>query len=31
MVHRCLQCGSRVRHRIVEGNPWLHCPTCRGA
>jgi hypothetical protein len=30
MVHRCLICGMRVRHRIVVGNPWLHCPSCRG-
>jgi hypothetical protein len=30
MVHRCLICGQKVRHRIVAGNPWLHCPSCRG-
>lgn len=30
MVHRCLICGMKVRHRIVVGNPWLHCPSCRG-
>jgi hypothetical protein len=31
MVHRCLKCGAKVRHRIVAGIPWEYCPSCRGA
>ena len=30
MVHRCLKCGLKVRHRIVEGNPWEYCVGCMG-
>lgn len=29
MVHRCLKCGNKVRHRIVVGSPWELCPICR--
>lgn len=31
MVHRCLRCGLRVRHRIVEGKPWEYCVSCRSS
>jgi len=31
MVHRCLKCGVKVRHRIQEGKPWLYCPVCKAA
>lgn len=29
MVHRCLKCGLKVRHRIVIGKPWEYCVSCR--
>ena len=29
MVHRCLICGSRVRHRISATAVWTVCPSCR--
>ena len=29
MVHRCLGCGLKVRHRIVPGDPWMYCPVCK--
>jgi hypothetical protein len=28
MVHRCKQCGAKVRHRVDEIIPWEYCPVC---
>jgi hypothetical protein len=28
IVHRCTQCGQKVRYRWIEGIPWILCPVC---
>jgi len=30
MVHRCLKCGVKVRHRIVEREPMAALPNVQG-
>lgn len=29
-IHRCKQCGAKVRYRWIEGQPWELCPICTG-
>lgn len=29
IVHRCLKCGVKVRHRNEPGKVWEYCPVCR--
>lgn len=29
MVHPCLKCGQKVRHRIDAVKVWERCPVCR--
>lgn len=28
MVHRCKQCGVKVRHYVDSVLPWEYCPVC---
>lgn len=28
-VRRCPRCGVKVRYRIIDGDEWMECPSCR--